>query len=247
VSQHEHLVPGDEQNLSSTIAHYFKIELTAHSPLAQASYRLRHDVYCAELGHESPRGENQNLEYDDYDSRSLHVSITDIRTGEIAACVRLVLASEADSLPLEDFCLESLYWPQIEILQQRNAVAELSRLAVARPYRRRLLLRHESTEISLLPAQLAYLSGIALAHIARRTQLYAMMESQLPRLLLRAGIGVEQVGDPVQYHGLRTAHKLVCSDFAAQLPTETARVYGHVFKELRNQYENVTSKNSWAA
>lgn len=233
-------------NINDLIESRFHIKLTGLGSSSEANFRLRHKIYCQELAYEPASGANSDQEYDCYDKHALHVTIIDKSCNEAVACVRLVLASEQHRLPLEDHCHESLYWPQVEVLQQRSKVAELSRLVVVPEFRTELA-SLTGDRLAFLPAQMAYLSGIALAELMGKVTVFAMMEPLLPRLLRRTGIHTQRVGDPIEYHGLRCAYSLQPQGLANLLRADTGRIYDKLKEVLAHQLTGVVSEVTFAA
>ncbi|MGP9696750.1 GNAT family N-acyltransferase [Halomonas sp. AOP27-A1-34] len=71
-------------------------------------YKLRHDVYCQEIGYQAPESSSNNLELDIHDAHSIHCLIEHRRSGLAAGCLRLVLPAPCTDdnikrLPLQDF------------------------------------------------------------------------------------------------------------------------------------------------
>ena len=93
-------------------------------------------VYCEEFAYEPVA--QSGIESDSYDTHSLACVIKHRRSGRPAGCVRLICASEADTLALEDYCLGAMYIENLETLGVcRERVCEFSRLAVAPAFRTR--------------------------------------------------------------------------------------------------------------
>ena len=68
-------------------------------------FRIRHDVYCRDLGWETMRKDGR--ESDEYDRHSFHCLLRQRDTGEPVGCTRLILARPEDPtypLPFERSC-----------------------------------------------------------------------------------------------------------------------------------------------
>ena len=140
-----------------------------------------------------------------------------------AGCVRLVPAdgeAEDAPLPFERYCPESLDHNFIQSLDlDRGTICEISRLAVDGAFRRRsgeALTRfgevdamdcsHQEQRTFSLIAVAGFLASTALTDLTHRTNVFAMMEPFLPRLLKRSGIVFQRAGRDINYHGIRAPY-----------------------------------------
>jgi N-acyl-L-homoserine lactone synthetase len=95
-------------------------------------YKLRYKVYCEEWGFEKPEDHPDGLERDEYDKNSVHFAVkTD--EGKLIGTIRLILNS-LNGFPLEKHCPININKDTLP----RNALAEISRLAISKNYRRRV-------------------------------------------------------------------------------------------------------------
>jgi N-acyl amino acid synthase of PEP-CTERM/exosortase system len=86
-------------NLGEGFKKYFEVMPALTDELRDHVYRIRHEVYCAELKYEPVRPDGR--EPDDYDAHALHCLIRSVHTGDYVGCTRLVLARPGDpSYPL---------------------------------------------------------------------------------------------------------------------------------------------------
>jgi N-acyl amino acid synthase of PEP-CTERM/exosortase system len=207
-------------SLAEAFLNYFDLDLVE-------TQQQRYRVYCEEFGYEPTSTFPDHRETDSFDDHSIHCIITHRSSGETAGCVRLICATEEHQLPLETYCLENVFVDYLDSLAyERNHVCEVSRLAVDPAFRRRPGERHtrlgkfdamdcchqEQRTFSLISLA-AVLAGFAMSSLTDRTRIYTMMESNLPRLLRRAGILMQLAGNPMEYHGLRSAY-FITTDFA---------------------------------
>ena len=214
-------------SLAEAFLNYFDVGLVATQEERNQEERLRYRVYCQEFGYEAAGAFPNHQETDRFDDHSLHCLITHKGSGEAAACVRLICATEEHSLPIETYCIGSIYADYLDSLTlERDRVCEVSRLAVDPAFRRRPGERHtrlgefdamdcshqEQRTFSLLSIA-AVLAGFSMSSLTHRTWIYTMMEDNLPRLLRRAGILMQQAGDNIDYHGRRSAY-FITTDFA---------------------------------
>ena len=205
---------------------YFEL-LPADSPvLRREVYKLRFQVYCLETGFERVEdcrtavetGRTIYLETDEYDHRSRFFLIRHRRSGIYAATVRMVLPDPHDpeaSYPIEVHC--ELERPVTDPFIRRH-LAEISRFAVSKTFKRRkgeagtLTGINPQTDIYFQPDERRLLPHLTVGlfagilRIARQediTHCYAVMEPALLRLLRLFGVRFDTIGPDVEYHGLR--------------------------------------------
>ena len=199
-----------------------------------------------ELQYESaacfPNGE----ETDQFDEKSLHCLITHKSSGLAAGCVRLVTTSDdrlIDPLPLELFCAASLDRKSTEFLRtDRDSLCEISRLAVDGRFRKRTSavrtqlgdLRDidcsdtERRTFSLI-AVAGFMSAMALTELSGRRNIFAMMETFLPRLMRRTGLNFERAGRPMQFHGMRAPYFITTDSAVETLRDELREFYFDIY------------------
>ena len=198
-------------------------------------YRLRYKVYVEEWGFERPENHPDGIEIDEFDKNSVHFA-TKNENENIIGTVRLILNSPI-GFPIEKRCKLNINKDELP----RNYLAEISRLAISKQYRRRAEdkciygpeeeRRREVIDISNTVQQYQrraedkYRSGElyerrrgpdlvlslykAIYHESKRrniTHWYAVMTKGLYILLKRFGIDFEPIGQPVDYHGIRTPY-----------------------------------------
>ncbi len=128
--------------LRSKFKSFFRVVPATSQALINESYKVRHQVYCTELGWEAVR--EDKMEHDEYDPHALHCLLEDTRRKKYIGCIRLILPNPNNPdqpLPFQISCAGKLD-PDVPDprLRQSYAIAEVSRLAVVGEYRRR---RHE--------------------------------------------------------------------------------------------------------
>jgi N-acyl amino acid synthase of PEP-CTERM/exosortase system len=110
----------------------FTFRLVTSEETLQKIYHLRYQVYCEECGFIDPHECPDGFEKDKYDAYSLHFVAED--SNGIIGTTRLILESPY-GLPIERKCRDNLKF-DIKILE-RSQIAEISRLAISKLYRRR--------------------------------------------------------------------------------------------------------------
>jgi len=211
----------ENQTLVENFENYFSVDFAVTPEQKRKVFSIRYRVYCDEFQYESPENFPNKQEFDEYDDHSLHCLITHKKSEIPAGCVRLVptTGSEYDDLlPFEKHCAESLDSRFINDLNlERQTVCEISRLAVDGIFRRRsgeeltrfgdvLSFTDQEKRTFSLIAIAGFLASTALTDLSGRTNVFAMMEPFLPRLLKRSGIIFQRAGRDIDYHGIRAPY-----------------------------------------
>jgi len=198
-----------EENLVQRFNTYFCVASADSPEMIKTAYALRYQVYCIERQFEDPAQQFNHLESDDFDRRSIHSLLFYRPQGEAIGTARLILPlARPKSLPIQQVLqVNSLdsgdYFPD-------DTVAEVSRFAISKAFRRRAFETSESwpalnpTEmrsnlpfLGLVQAVLRQSIKIGVDHWA------AIMEPQLLRMLAVMGINFHPIGPLISYHGLR--------------------------------------------
>jgi len=184
--------------------------------LLELVHRLRYKVYCIENNFESPLEHPGGLEIDRFDQRSVHSLLVDRIDGDPIGTVRLILPDKNapdDSFPIQQLCNHPLLADRRLLLAK--TAAEISRFAVTRTFRSKSAAenRHNPPDTSgetVDRRELAPLITLGLMKAVVKmsaehgvTDLFAVMEPALLRLLGRFGIFFRPLGSLVEYHGLR--------------------------------------------
>jgi len=207
--------------VSASFHEYFVPILASTPEQRREAYRIRYEVYCREFGFERAEDHPEGLETDEYDAQSLHCLLMHQPSGRAAGCVRLVLprTETPDApLPFEKHCAGSLDKARVaRLLADRSAIGEISRLAVISDFRRRRGEGRSPEGDSAPPVGFSlveqrqfpfiavglYLCAASTGMLSGLRGVFAMMEPRLARHLNRYGIGFEQVGTIMDYHGPR--------------------------------------------
>ena len=210
-------------------------------------FRLRYKVYCEEWGFEKKEDYPDEIERDAYDPHSTHFAA--VREGQIIGTVRLI-HDAGQGLPIEQHTRIDEDLSNLE----RDKVAEISRLAVSKRFRKRAsdgLLYSRQVKNPLPPALFARKTG---GNEKRRTDLvtglyismyvesklqgvehwYAVIARGLYLLLARYGVVFSQIGPEVEYHGLR-------APYLAHIP-ELERQLSITNPELKEQFDLALAK-----
>ena len=189
--------------------------------LKKEVYKIRHNVYCEELGFEPLKPDQ--MEMDEFDAFSQYCLIKHISSDAFAGTVRLVTPrEEGQLLPLEKYCLHSISHDEFTPSHfDRSEICEISRLAVPAHFRRRAMDKfagaatgaiNESTyseaELRCFPfiAIGLYLSAASLALTQGIQHAFVMMEPRLARSMRFLGIKYIKIGPTIEYHGQRAPY-----------------------------------------
>lgn len=200
----------------------FEIVAADTPVLLDAAHALRYQVYCVEQGYEDAGRFADRRERDEYDTRAVQCLVRHRATGIHAGVVRVVLPDRRDlsaALPMEAWWgdrLDRLALARLGV--RRSAIAEASRFAISKTFRRRIL--EASNVVGASPTSPTdddghgrrqmpqIILGLIAAAIDRCRRagiahMYTAMEPSLPRLLARYGLRFTAVGPALDYHGQR--------------------------------------------
>jgi N-acyl amino acid synthase of PEP-CTERM/exosortase system len=241
-----------KETLAEHFHKYFSICIADTIDLKKEVFKLRYDVYCAELEYEKHCPINS--EKDSFDEYSTHVLIKH-RTSEIyAGCVRVVTPPPHNPkalLPFEVNCSQSFDFKRASFLREGKnvSIGEVSRLAVLSMFRQRAneakspdginpeLFSSEICKegIRYFPyiAVSLYFAATSIVRYNRIKYALVMMETRLARLLRLSGINFIKLGDTVEYHGQRALFYIEPT-FIDSLKPELQELYKWVDQQLRH-------------
>jgi N-acyl amino acid synthase of PEP-CTERM/exosortase system len=157
-----------------------------------------------------------------------------------------------DILPFEKHCPDSIA-PDFFRAQglKRESVCEISRLAVDKRFRRRpgaqdpqsaeaeeggVLFSEQEIRTFPLIATAGFLAATALTEITDNTDVFALMEPYLPRLMRRAGYSFQRAGEDVDYHGTRAAYFCKTEWAISKLRPELRELYDAIHARIDQSY-----------
>ena len=242
----------EKMSLTEKFLQYFQVELATSAEDKRAIFEVRYRVYCEEFKYEPGESFPDKAEMDEYDERSLHCLIRHKNSGRAAGCVRLVPGGKGITqlLPFEKHCAESVDPVFVENLNaERCQIAEVSRLAVDGAFRRRpgeVATRFGEVEpldcsaaerrtFSLIAIS-GFLACAALAELSGRSDVFAMMEPFLPRLVSRSGICWQQAGRPIQYHGERALYYIKTQSAIDNMVPDLKELYLAIHQGIAHSY-----------
>ncbi len=203
----------------------------------QTTFRLRHKVYCEELSFEPLR--DNGMEQDIFDGRAVHSGISHSITGQLVGTVRLITSdNEQQLLPIEQFFADTITDTQLMPSGfKREHICEISRLAVPSGVRcninktGRPFSGHDEQCCKLVAVALYLLIPI-LCQQHNRYHCYVMIEPRLARSLRRIGIHFIQIGDMIDYNGLRAAHYIDIRTLAITLKPQYQQLKAWLAQQL---------------
>ena len=241
-------------SLSTHFKNYFQIILACTPELVSRVQRIRYEVYCREFHYESEENCPAGLERDEYDENSLHCLVVYTAGGADAGCVRLI-KTPADNLdyplPLEKFCAHSLTHPILHPKKlPRTDIAEISRLAVHTNFRRRLgesespfgrlsevnITEEERRTFPLISFAL-FAAGAALMALSHKNDLFIMVEPRLAKRLQNLGLPFIQIGELLDYHGMRAAYHVTTEQLLKDMRGEMRELYDYVYSHLKIDFD----------
>jgi N-acyl amino acid synthase of PEP-CTERM/exosortase system len=236
-----------EKTLADHFHEYFSLCIADTIDLKKEVFKLRYDVYCAELGYEKDCP--IDCEKDSFDEYSTHVLIKHRSSGIYAGCVRLVTPPPHNPkalLPFEANCSQSFDPKKVAFLREEEnvKVGEVSRLAVLSMFRLRVndakspdginperMSCMEGTRYFPLIAVALYFSATSIVRYHKIKYAVVMMEIRLARLLKLSGINFIQLGEKIEYHGQRALYYIEPT-FIDALKPELKELYKSVDQQL---------------
>ena len=223
-------------------------------------YRIRHDVYCRDLGWEPVREDGR--ETDEFDRHSFHCLLRRRGTGEPVGCTRLILPRPEDPaypLPFEDSCREVLDRSLADPARlPRNTLGEVSRLAVLSSYRQR---KGESgsavsvndddfggigprTRFPFVPVSL-YLGAAAIARRFGIEHVFVLTEPRLANHFNRIGFDIRAVGGAIEHRGTRVPSLLSSSKVVAGLRPMIRPMYEVIEQAVEEAFLAHPNARNW--
>lgn len=237
------------RSIAEGYSQHFQIIPASNDALKRQCYRIRHEVYCRELGFEPTRLDQH--EVDQFDSSAMHCLVQSTDSRQYIGCARLVVSAQSWSdprLPFERLCQDSLA-PGLDafIQDNRESVAEVSRLAVIPTFRRG---RNSSTEapdpdvrVRLPHLTLGlYLGLIAMARHQGIKHFFFLVERALAASIERNGWKLWQVGDPIEHRGERIPYLANLEQVIASMSPYMRLFYERIETELGGLIANTDRK-----
>lgn len=237
-------------DLGSVFKRYFEIVPAFTSALKDEVYRIRHQVYCEDLGFEPVRPNRR--ENDEHDSNSLHLLMRDVQTGDFVGCTRIVQRRQDDphyQLPFEKSCAGALDRSIVDpATLPCHHIAEVSRLAVVARYRRRKGEANSAVGISggdfgtpkqprfpFIPIGL-YLGTTELARLNGIETVFVLTEERLANHFGKLGFNLQHIGKRIDYHGTRIPSMMSVSATIDNMRTNLRSLYRVIADDIGKSY-----------
>jgi N-acyl amino acid synthase of PEP-CTERM/exosortase system len=240
----------DAHNIAEHFTQFLEPQVALNNALKEEAFKIRHNVYCEELAFEDVKEGGQ--EKDEFDEQSIFSLIKHKPTDTYTSCVRLVRIQEEEQLlPIEKFCLDSITNEELHPSRfNRSEIAEISRLAVKSDFRRRKTDKfkgsatgsiqensYSEVELRCFPfiAIGLYMAAATMAIDTGIKHVYVMMEPRLARSMKFVGIKFQQLGDPIEYHGLRAPYYINPTMFLENLSPGFKHLYQAIENDIGKQ------------
>jgi len=226
--------------------------------LKREIFKLRYDVYVSEFGFEKKEAHPSGLEKDIYDSHSVELAAieqTDAETQKVIGTIRLILHSE-HGFPIENASPVNFTSEKPPI----DRIAEISRLAIRKDYRRRQgdglygvrsykkttaeddsnchTERNRNEKVRIQPYLILGLFK-EMYQVSKKlgiTHWYMITEKKLWYALKRFDLIFRQIGEPVDYHGLRIPYLGIIEEIEKNLMEKHMGFYEDFLVGLDKQY-----------
>ncbi len=232
----------------------FKFVLADSDDLKKETYRLRYETYVEEFGFERPEDHPGGLETDEYEPHSIHFAALNT-SNDVIGTIRLVLHSEK-GFPIEHAVKTTFVGEK----PPPEKIAEISRLAVSKSFRRRKEDGQYGVESYLKKSEGGILSDKGpvterqkkrknpvvvmglfqmMYHTSRRlgiTHWYMITEEKVFISLKKFGFYFYQIGEPIEYHGLRIPYLGIANDMEQRLIKENPLFLKIILKGLEKEY-----------
>lgn len=239
--------------LSEDFLRYFDVQFASSKQQRSDVFGIRYRVYCEEFAYEPAAAFPAREETDEFDPAAVHALVYHKASGRPAGCVRMVTPTgpgNENALPFEKNCGDALDRALIDGLGlERTRVCEISRLAVDGAFRRRpgehmtrygevdaLDCSQQERRTFSLIAVTCFLAATALTDISGRSNVFAMMEPFLPRLLKRSGIEFQRVGQDIDYHGIRAPYFIKTQNALDNMRADLKELYTELHDRISRDY-----------
>lgn len=241
-------------NLGRGFRGYFRIDAAFDELLRDEVLRIRHEVYCEDLGFEPVREDGR--ETDAYDAHSLHCLLRTVVAPHVrVGCARVVFTDPDDRaalLPFERTCSEVLDRSIIDPAKlPRERIGEVSRLAVCKAYRRRkgeerssvnsiedeAFGSREQPRFPYIPVSL-YMGTIAIAARNGIDTLFVLTEPRLANHFAKLGVRITRIGGPIEHRGTRIPSMIDVQDVIGNMRLMMKPLWREVVTEIERSYED---------
>ena len=211
-----------EQDIKSHYLKYFYTLKASTSELREQAYKIRYQVYFEEQKMISSQHVGDSFETDDWDADAIHSLLFYRSSNQPIGNIRLIsLGNNGNKiLPIEQHYNKAFNFSATHISHIRDGkTGEISRMAILSSFRRRAADQNDlfgigknnkemgirRFPINYMPMCLTF-AAINLMIEQRLDYGVALMESRLAKLICRYGVILKQVGQPIDFFGLRAPY-----------------------------------------
>ena len=238
-----------DQDITSHYLKYFYTIKASTSELKEKAYKIRYQVYFEEQKMISSQQVGNSYETDIWDSNAIHSLLFHQPSNQAIGNVRLIPLEKGANkiLPIQQHYRKPFDFSATHISQLHDGkTGEISRMALLSSFRRRPSDRNYSFgtkddngvkgvrrfPINYMPMCLTF-AAINLMIDERLDYGVALMEPCLAKLLVRFGVVLKQVGQPVDYFGLRAPYLIFPETTYHNLPDDYRGLFDIIRQELR--------------
>ena len=243
----------EAHSIAEHFTQFLEPQVATTKALREEVFKIRHHVYCEELAFEEVTESGQ--EKDEFDEHSIYSLIKHKPSNTYTSCVRIVKSDCPEQLlPIEKYCLNSITNEALHPQRfNRKEICEMSRLAVKAEFRRRKAdqfkgsstgviqeTTYSETELRCFPfiAIGLYMSAATMALESGIRHVYVMMEPRLARSMKFVGIKFVQLGEPVDYHGMRAPYYINADIFMSNLSPGFKSLFEAIEQDVRKQFKH---------
>jgi len=222
--------------------------------LKNAIYQLRYKTYVEELGFEKAEDHLDGYEIDEYDSHSIHFAALN-ENQEVIGTLRMILNSEK-GFPLERAAKTTFIGER----PASDKIIEISRLVVSKdpvglkeygfhgmksyPDRRK-----QERLVNIVPIPEGYqkrkraLIALGLYRLLYQTtkkmgitHWYMISEKKMSCALKKVGLLFHQIGEPVNYHGIRVPYLGILKNIDQYLRSHVPHLFNFYSMGMKREY-----------
>lgn len=226
--------------------HHFEFKIARNTQEMREINRLRYEVFIKEMKYGLQSNPVKETESDKFDNNSIHCLVRHKRTGLTAGYLRLIIPEDNESTGSKKLPIESEYKTEFYSDNLKpssfplDTICEASRLAVSKTFRTpsiysRMGFTNNEKECFPMIISSLFACSYALADLSNRTNMFAIMEPSLPRLLSLSGFKFKKIGKEIIIFGKRNPYyidrKLADSGASNKIVT----LYQVIKKEISQQ------------
>lgn len=231
--------------------------LVGTSPkIREEACKIRHQVYCEELGFEPSK--EDHLERDEFDEMSVFGVVMHKASRTFAGCMRMVFPKSRElGLPM------TKHFPNLITDPEFNpdnfpieTITEVSRFAIPKNFRRRkgdlytsgasAYIQDPSLSIEdlrrfpFISVGLAFLCA-AIALESGRNNVFILAEPRLASSVTLMGLPFKQIGPSIEFHGKRAPYGFTCDRESIKkgMPPYLAFLMGSIFTSVEEQWNRL--------